>query len=478
MPDIRYVCLSDMHLGAETSLLTNLETANMKIAPAVPSPVLRNLVDCLWDLVSRNEDQTVKPTLILNGDILELALALDNDASMTFERFIDLVMPDGNPLFERIVYLPGNHDHHLWETARETQYVEFLTSNPGVGWGKPIPPPWHATNAFRFIKPLQSYFLTSLIRRRPDLKDRIIETAYPNFGVMNDAKTKAVIFHHGHFTEELYHLMSTLKTMLFPGRDEPKQVWDLEAENFAWIDFVWSTLGRSGAVGKGMSEVYEKIQDEKQAKRLLANLAKGLAERYDLPGWGDAMEAKFLEMAFNLLVDGFKGLERNRPETVLSEDAEKGLWKYMEVYLQNQIINEPETPFPDKVTFVFGHTHKPFEEDMNFSGFSDWVDVYNCGGWVVDTVNRQPLHGGAVVLVDENLDAVSLRMYNESLTGTVTSVLVAEARHPGDTPGPFFTRVDSLVKPDRLPWRAFSAAAARAVNVRAQNLRARINSPI
>ncbi|MGA2404371.1 MAG: hypothetical protein ABSG91_22160 [Syntrophobacteraceae bacterium] len=57
MPDIRYVCLSDMHLGAETSILTNLETASDNIDASKASPVLEKLVDCLRYIILQNEDR-------------------------------------------------------------------------------------------------------------------------------------------------------------------------------------------------------------------------------------------------------------------------------------------------------------------------------------------------------------------------------------------------------------------------------------
>jgi metallophosphoesterase superfamily enzyme len=110
MPDIRYVCLSDMHLGEEDSLLTNLKTASTDPDPSQVSPVLKQLAECLNALISRNETQ-IKPTLILNGDILELALTTDNQAAMVFERFIELVMAPNGKLFEKVIYIPGNHDH-------------------------------------------------------------------------------------------------------------------------------------------------------------------------------------------------------------------------------------------------------------------------------------------------------------------------------------------------------------------------------
>ena len=52
MPDIRYVCLSNLHFGEEDSLLTNIKTASTDIDPTAPSPVLVRLVECLRSLVA------------------------------------------------------------------------------------------------------------------------------------------------------------------------------------------------------------------------------------------------------------------------------------------------------------------------------------------------------------------------------------------------------------------------------------------
>jgi hypothetical protein len=40
MPDIRYVALSNLHLGALTSLLTNLAVASDQIDASQPIPVM------------------------------------------------------------------------------------------------------------------------------------------------------------------------------------------------------------------------------------------------------------------------------------------------------------------------------------------------------------------------------------------------------------------------------------------------------
>jgi hypothetical protein len=492
MPDIRYVCLSDTHFGAATSLLTNLKVASDDIDGLQPSPVLAKLVDCLRYLIDQNEDKTKKPTLVLNGDILELALADDHDAAMCFERFIDLIMDDHRgKMFGDIYYIPGNHDHHLWETARESQYVDYISSeNPAKApWGSELKSPWHTTRMF--TDPTRAYFLTALVRRRSNLKNMTIQTAYPNFGLLSKDRKRCVVFHHGHFVESIYRLMSTLKTMLFPDSRIPSEIWNLEAENFAWIDFFWSTLGRSSAVGQGVSRIYEKMQNEDQFKQLLANLADGLAKQYGST-WAGGVEAKLLDWAFNAIYGRVSSLERNQPEQVLSQDAEQGLYGYMDG-LPNQRDSQgiPIGPLThqmadenlaagrlDQVTFVFGHTHKPFQDLRNFRSFPGWAKVYNSGGWVVDTVERQPRHGGAVILIDENFESTSLRMYNESDDPGRYEVTVEEACHPGDPPGVFYHRIWGMVDSSASPWKDFSSEVARAISVRAQNLKTRIYSPI
>jgi len=489
MPDIHYVALSDLHFGAATSLLTNLAVASDQIDASQPSPVLVNLVECLRRLIEHNDDQTRKPTLVLHGDLLELALADDHDAAMSFERFIDLIMDHDRELFDQIIFIPGNHDHHLWETARESQYVDYIKAQKP--WGAPWESPWHTTRMFS--DPVRSYFLTALVQRRPNLKNLTIQTYYPNFGLLSPDRKRCVVFHHGHFVETIYLLMSHLKTMLFHGSSIPAEIWNLEAENFAWIDFFWSTLGRSSAVGQGVSRIYEKLQNEEQFKQLLANLAESLAKQYGLSGkWADFVEAKALEKAMDLVYDSISALERNQPDRPLSKDAEQGLYGYMDG-LKNQKTSQGQVmgPLPnqmadekltakdvDHFTFVFGHTHKPFEANRNFRSFPNWVQVYNSGGWVVDTVERQKLHGGAVILIDENLETTSLRMYNESEVLGDYEVKVQTATHAGDFPGPFHQKIAKIVDNAASPWKDFSQAVARGISVRSQNLKTRIYSAV
>jgi hypothetical protein len=460
------VCLSDLHFGAESSVLTELLPGSVGVDVHATSPTMDALVDCLADLVGRNEDRR-KPTLVLCGDLLELALANDNVAAMVFERFVERVFPPDGRLFDDTVYfVPGNHDHHLWESARERQYADYVATRP---LGQDLEIPWHTTHMFRADddRPVDALLLTTLIRRQSHLKDVHVRAVYPNLGLSTDDGSRHVVIHHGHFVEAMYRLMSTMKTMVFPGRAEPDTPWGWEAENFAWIDFFWSTLGRSGEVGTDVGLIYASLQSEKAMQRLAGNLARGVSSRLHGPAPWRWVEEKMIGLALSRLADRVGRLERNQPSTALSDRARAGLLTYLEGPLRNQLIAE-KGAVPERVTFVFGHTHKPFETTLRPTGYPGKVDVFNTGGWVVDSTKVAPLQGGSAVLFDEDLNAAALRLYNQSADPSSYRVKLSVPDATVDNP--LLHRLASLVNPDEGPWKAFSTAAAEVVGQRHQDL--------
>src|SRR5690242_13338365 len=472
MPYIRYVCLSDMYLGALYSSLYNLTRNNLSNDTTVPSPVLTSLEECLRTFIAQNEG-TEKPTLILAGDVLELALTTENIAAMAFERFIELIFPqNGEPLFKEIYYLPGNHDHHLWETARETQYVNFL-GTPKQAPGKELKVPYHTTSMFN-VNPVPSLFLNGIIHRYPHLKDQQIGTLYPNFAVLSEDERRCVIFTHGHFAESMYLLMSTMRKLMFPNAARPELTWDYEAENFAWIDFFWSTMGRSGEVGTDVEVVYDKLQSETQLRLMVNNLATGIANRPNRAGWRNWIEARLLKRVFNLILFAAKNAERTQTDDYLTDDARKGLKAYIEGPLLKQIMIERNQNVPPSCTFVFGHTHKPFQDQKNFAGYEPGMNIYNTGGWVIDSEQPHPLVGGAAVMIDEHLDVTSLRMYNEPGADNKTAVSVQTATSPDDDPNHFHERITSLIDPSKDPWKTFSKVVVDEIPRRVKNLQAKI----
>jgi hypothetical protein len=470
MPDIRYVCLSDLHLGADNSVLTAIQPDGIDTAPMQTDAVMSQFVACLRELMRHNESAE-KPKLVLNGDILELALTDVNKAAMVFERFVELVFPaNGEALFDKnIIYIPGNHDHHIWENARETQYVNYIQR---IASGEALPPPWHTTKMFQ-PDPVREYFLTNLLQRYPHLRDAVVNVVYPNYALVREDGQKCVVFSHGHYVESIYSLMTTLNTMFFPERIRPQVVWDLEAENFAWLDFFWSTMGRSGDVGQDIGIFYAKLQDAKQLEKLINNFLNSLVSKSQQPKFLEGVEVKSLDWIVDKVLTGRFSLEKNRTAQALSADALQGLHSYMEVFLLEQIRIENKQFIPPDIAFLFGHTHKPFQQQMTFAGYPAPVAVYNSGGWVVDKLQPVPIYGAAALLVDEGLHTVSLRMYNQSSNDADYAVRVEEVSDSGHSP--FYARLNGLVKPTSDPWKMFSQTIAGAVKLHERVLQKKID---
>jgi hypothetical protein len=421
-------------------------------------------------LISQNHGPR-KPTLILNGDALELALADVNVAAMVFERFMELAMKPGEELFDRTIYYnPGNHDHHLWETARETQYIEEYI--PSAKWGDHLNAPWHTTNMFlgEYV-PVPCYLLDRLMKRyEAEARPRFL-VVYPNLGLRSGDGQKCVIFSHGHYIESIYRLMTALRSTLFPDRAEPDTIWRLESENFAWVDFFWSTLGRSGEFGTDVELIYDRLQADVQLKKLVSNLAAGITTKYKLAGFSYPLEHIVLTSILNFFLSKVTKREVKRTDTVLSEDAASGLRLYLEKFLLNQIQTDNAGSVPADVTFIFGHTHKPFEEVRPYAGYIGGIKVFNNGGWVVDSMAPSPLKGGAVILVDEDLNTASVRIYNEAENNTQP---LPPARVSEVVDNPLVQQLKSTISSLSAPLGALTSAIFAEIPRQRDNLNAKI----
>jgi len=526
---IRAICLSDLHFGSETSVLTAIDNTTLGTDLNRISPVLKALVECLKLILAAHEGQKGgrKPSLVLAGDVLELALAGTNEATTVFTHFINLLYDktpsSGESLLDpTIIYVPGNHDHHFWETSREHQYARYL-NEPETK----IPfmrRPWHATHLFPWRensrvknRNVESFLLNELVKRLAPQHDgkggngqagfvktsdkaqgndkcdliRVL-TMYPNYGILSPSQTcRCAVIHHGHFTEAIYHLMTKLRSIAFPKRTCPEQIWDVEAENFAWIDFIWGTLGRSGGVGEDMEMAYNMFRSKRGTEQLIRNLAHSIPIKFNHWRWTRPIESYAIRVILGRLVKSINGLERSATDSSdsgaagipMSKESRKLMDDYINLYIRSQLKREcgkeagrdcPKECGKDdavpldhlNLTFVFGHTHKPFEQILNLPGVANSVNVYNAGGWVVDTVETMPSHGGSIIVIDEDGHAASIRMYEQSdRSGYRVRV------ESTDKSNPLYNSLRELIDADKSPWSDFSVEVARAVEERHENMR-------
>ena len=62
------------------------------------------------------------------GDVLDMGLSPMGDVAAAFRCFVEAVMQDeAGPVFApRVLYVPGNHDHHLWRIAQDQHFHDAL----------------------------------------------------------------------------------------------------------------------------------------------------------------------------------------------------------------------------------------------------------------------------------------------------------------------------------------------------------------
>jgi hypothetical protein len=200
-------------------------------------------------------------------------------------------------------------------------------------------------------------------------------------------------------------------------------------------------------------------------QRLATNLAHGLSRRLRGPAPVRWVEERFLHLFLSRAVRRISGLERVQPRDPLSAKARAGLQLYLEGPLRNQFGHEVDT-LPEDLTFVFGHTHKPFETGLSPAGYPGSIKVFNTGGWVVDTLDPVPVQGASAILLDEDLNAVALRFYNQTPDGSATPVRVLKGGGDHGQANPLYDRLSAMVDADRQPWKSFSEAAAALVRER------------
>ncbi|HEY3878787.1 MAG TPA: metallophosphoesterase [Trebonia sp.] len=464
MADIRYVIVSDLHFGAENSVLTALNErppssidTGFSVDPQRPSAVLSGLVNGLREL-TRGQDRP--PTLILAGDILDLALSPDESAAMVFRLFAHLAFSDGRPAFDPVVhYVPGNHDHHEWEIARESQYVRYVCGQPAQA---PLDAPWHTTRlAPAAERPTASSALLTGLTRVQAGRDTGIEVrvSYPNLALRTRDGRRSLIVSHGHFTESIYTLMSRLRDILYPGQrpSGPADIERLEEENFAWIDFFWSTLGRSGQVGADVGLIYADLTSPQDIDAFVSNLISALLAKGKGHSWLHPAESVVLNAIFRREANHVARSERGTPSVTLTAAGQAGLREYLEGPVRQQLLHE-WGEVPEDVTFVYGHTHKPFTGRLSLNGYPGGagVRIANTGGWVVDTAGPAPVQGGVAVLVNDDLETASLQFYRQD-SGPVPVQFLPP---PGGPASAWQSELESLVDPAAELWSTLAREAA------------------
>ena len=465
---IKYICLSDLHLGSHSALLTDTPATDGTSGTGTSAGPLRDAFSAALIKTLETFDPAPQPEelpfVVLLGDIFDLSLGTPKSSIQTFGAFLDSLMNAGaGDAFGPFIFLPGNHDHELWTVTRFQDMIGASEADDNYV---------HTTPAF--ADPQTQPAAALMDRILTDKGFKPATTFYPNMGLRSDDNKRMVVLHHGHFVESMYRVMSTLTSLLNGSPNISFDAETLERLNSSWIDFIWSTDGDNGELGTDITRAFHALMTGRQDLRFDHRLADILAEKLaaGLPLPHTAKARTWTENAARAFVDStlgnFSQMERFSYHETLGADSLAGLKTYISDTVQRQISDELPGAEVEDLTFIFGHTHKPFETRVTVPGFATPPAIYNTGGWDMDTPMFGTRLGGAAVFIDEDLNVASLRVCDvpqQADDAAPSKVRVVTADGTPDK-NPLAQGLQRAVSANQGLWDAFSAKAAEAYRVK------------
>lgn len=463
MGGIRYLVVSDMHAGAELSLATPVDRDGVLTDADTPSPVAASFGVAVRALMERQKS-AASAQVILLGDIMDLAFCDRKDAARCYVGWLKGLIGDAPGLFAPdTVFLPGNHDHSLWTAARMAAEVATLEAGGagGMAFATPLPP----------RKGLPSALVTALNRSAGLAGSARLH--YPNFALHDVTLGRCVAFHHGHFLETTYRAMSLLHDMLTGVARLHLTAAEIADENANWIDFGWSSFGQTSSLSRDVVTLYSGLSVSSEAHHLRQRMARSLSAALapKLPiGGHDRMKA-LLRQAILAALDAsfgaFSDEERASIAKVLSESGVAGLRAYVDGPLAQQLRAELGH-IPPNLTFIFGHTHKPFVDTL-VPERGPVIQLCNTGGWYLDSPRLNGREGVSLVVMDDALNVVSLRCFATPINGMAAGMEVRLVSAPSPDGQIFAAKLEADVAADAALWADLSQVAAREYHKR-QNL--------
>ena len=366
------IVFSDVHLGREHSYLFT-EEGNYSDNKAV-------LLSLLKELGPQDE-------VILNGDLLELSLACFEVVYRELGEFLSILAQAGP--YKRIVYIPGNHDHHYWrflaEQALERSILDS-TYHPG-GDGEAY--------LYRFVDerfssktkglPCRLIF-SDLWPDRENAPEFVVKYPHHLIEVAGATGNNRYFFTHGHFLESRFRPINALI--------KPNHLEELEAFNNIWLEFFDYHLGHAGRLTTAVLGVLKKYETSKRdAKKLIK---QGFAYLYpQLKAKLGRFKAWLIKIAIKIGLRFFPVIPKNDVQGyALDSKLRKNIVEYLDNYVLGRYLKEKalelhlpcDKDIPVPFHFVFAHTHRPIVEPDNGKNVVTFEEnpfpILNTGGWV------------------------------------------------------------------------------------------------
>ncbi len=387
------IAFSDLHLGNKQSYLYSKSAGYKKNKVA--------LLKLLKKLGPYDE-------LILNGDILELALAAHDEICTDVKEFFSLLANTG--LNKKIVFIPGNHDHHFWRELGEEIYV-----NGSIRQGQE--PPGDDTFPYCFVdkrfssrdSQLPCQILLCSLWSNNGTKCPEIVVKYPHHLAKVDSVNGAAhyLFTHGHFLEDFFKPVNYLI--------QPHHLEELEAFNNLWLEAFDYHIGHAGRLSERARKLEQAYQKgEKEAKKTMLEtldlVCDNLNQTLKLKWWHSCLIKFGLRFVVKRIpIRDNSKLFRNP----IDEKLKESIVEYIKMYLVQRYIKGKRREYgipsnkniPTPFTFVFGHTHRPVKdndsENNKVKVLGKEYPLANTGGWL-RTDGKGHGDNAGILVIDES----------------------------------------------------------------------------
>jgi len=248
----------------------------------------------------------------------------------------------------------------------------------------------------------------------------------------------------------------------------------LEQENGPWVDFLWSDLGSAGDTGREAFSLYQIMNNagashayaDQFRERLLDRVATQLGFSGSMPLYQGITLRQLVGALIEVTLSRNAQSQRNNFLDVLPPEDLKNLSAFIsgpalhDLKLALHSAHAPHSKLDEfDLSFVFGHTHKPFQQELVIDGLTQPVAVYNTGGWVLDQPTMTFTQGASAVFISDDLDVAALRLFNDPVASQMAPVRAEGLQNFRDRDNPLLAQLQAAVQATQADWATFSACA-------------------
>lgn len=390
---------SDIHLGdSESRLDPNCSGYNK-------GHLFYEFVDLLYNHSPRGPVDY----LILNGDILDFSINSFANSCNIAKKFFQEIKKKGQSIVKQIIYIPGNHDKHIWDAVEwEVNVIRKLEKHKDTRAFKRTQPGIIdlSTNSKdkNLLLPRVSYvegenrygdlFLEGLFESEDNKLP--INIVYPNLYIK--VNNCIYIITHGHMFDTPWVLLSEL---LEGWRNiECGEIQHFEEYNYPLTSMICTGVGQGGDVSDLLYNILTDIRRDKNKKNLEQMIGYMLSRLPIIFGKNlFLLKSKKVNTFITKIIIWYllrkKGIENPRdndlfPDTENNPAQKERLKRFYEASLKQleKILPNTDKNKENKserelktVGIIFGHTHVANKKDSRLLDNIN-IDIYNTGGWL------------------------------------------------------------------------------------------------